>query len=123
MAIPSPRSNLGRWSAPGGSGAERGGLVQNGSLEAVLHALVLQLLPHPSLVSHIMITSRVVDSTTRMSSSNSASSTAESAGSGWSTVSAADIASLLVFRGEVVPPGLHVTSAQPAVGQEIVTRP
>ncbi|MGH3622095.1 MAG: hypothetical protein ACRDQ5_09945, partial [Sciscionella sp.] len=67
------------------------GVNQYGLLEPVLHALVLHVLPHPSLVSHIMITSCVVDSTTRMSSSNSASSTVESSSSRWSTVNAGDI--------------------------------
>ncbi|GGQ42971.1 hypothetical protein GCM10010166_08990 [Couchioplanes caeruleus subsp. azureus] len=40
----------------------------------MLHALVLQVLPQPSLVLHIMITSGVDDSITRMSSSKSSSS-------------------------------------------------
>jgi hypothetical protein len=46
---------------------------QAGSYERVLHALVLHVDPQPSLVLHIMITSGVVASTTRMSSHSRAS--------------------------------------------------
>jgi hypothetical protein len=42
-------------------------------LDRLLQALVLQVLPQPSLVLHIMVTSGVVDSTTRMSSWKSSS--------------------------------------------------
>src|SRR5436309_15561365 len=77
------------------------GLVagQAGSYERVLHALVLQVDPQPSLVLHIMITSGVVASTTRMSSSKSSSVTASAGASRTAVGGAIDITLLTVRRG------------------------
>src|SRR6266508_5042411 len=69
---------------------------QAGSYERVLHALVLHVDPQPSLVLHIMITSGVVASTTRMSSSKSSSVTASAGASRTAVGGAIDITLLTV---------------------------
>src|SRR6266545_1722427 len=75
------------------------GVGQAGSYERVLHALVLHVDPQPSLVLHIMITSGVVASTTRMSSSKSSSVTASAGASRTAVGGAIDITLLTVRRG------------------------
>src|SRR6266542_6905639 len=97
---------------------------QAGSYEEVLHALVLHVEPQPSLVLHIMITSGVVASTTRMSSSNSSSVTASAGASRTAVGGAIDITLLTVRRVVATWPGAaEPRAAQPGVGQEIVTTP
>src|SRR5215472_13615713 len=127
MAIRSPHPvAVSQWATPVvGAQVSRDAydrrLDQNGLLEAVLHALVLHVLPHPSLVSHIMITSLVVDSTTRMSSSNSASPTAASGDSTGGAASAAVIRVTPHFSRLCGAPWSPATSA--SGDQEIVDRP
>src|SRR6266508_869942 len=95
------------------------GVGQAGSYERVLHALVLHVDPQPSLVLHIMITSGVVASTTRMSSSKSSSVTASAGASRTAVGGAIDITLLTVRRGcgHLGPAAAEPRAAQPRVGQ------
>src|SRR6266511_3305495 len=108
-----------------GSGGRRLVVGQAGSYERVLHALVLHVDPQPSLVLHIMITSGVVASTTRMSSSKSSSVTASAGASRTAVGGAIDITLLTVRRGccHLGPAAAEPRAAQRRVGQEIVTAP
>src|SRR6266542_2413502 len=82
-----------------GSGVRRLVTGQRGSYEDVLHALVEQVEPQPSLVLHIMITSGVVASPTRMSSSKSSSVTPSAGASRTAVGGAIDITLLTARRG------------------------